>query len=140
LRAIPSLREIERMCSVPDERVVLRDVDWSFYEQLIDSLPKESHIHVDYDGKDLELVSPKSLLHDRRKTLLGQLVTAVAQELSIPYMGLGETTWTRREVRRGLEPDEAYYFQPEKLAAAAKHWRGNQGRRRLSGSRPRHRD
>src|SRR5208337_2929366 len=32
--------------------------------------------------------------------------------------GLGQTTWKRSEVARGLESDECYYFKPEKLAAA----------------------
>jgi Uma2 family endonuclease len=107
------------MTSVPDERIVLRSVDWEFYEQLIDLIPDECHIHLDYDGKHLEIVSPKSLPHDRWKSLIRQLVEAVAQELAIPYIAVGETTWKRPEVRRGLEADEAYYFQPRTLAAAA---------------------
>ncbi|MGZ3387032.1 MAG: hypothetical protein ACXWNF_17085, partial [Isosphaeraceae bacterium] len=38
--------------------------------------------------------------------------------MGIPYKGLGQTTWKRFEVARGLESDECYYFKPEKLAAA----------------------
>ena len=55
----------------------------------------------------------------RTKKLFGQFVEAVAQELEIPYKGFGQTTWKRPEVARGLEADECYYFEPEKLAAAA---------------------
>jgi hypothetical protein len=41
-------------------------------------------------------------------------------ELEIPYQGFGQTTWKRPEVSRGLEADECYYFEPEKIATAAK--------------------
>ncbi|MFI5458644.1 MAG: hypothetical protein ACHRXM_24695 [Isosphaerales bacterium] len=64
--SVPSLDELERVTSVPDERVVLRDVDWTFYEQLVDSIPEWSHIHLDYDGKDLELMSHRILAVRRR--------------------------------------------------------------------------
>ena len=107
------------MTAVPDQRVVIRDVDWAFYEQLVDSIPPRAHIHVDYDGKDLEIMSPQSSPRCARK-LLGQLAEAVAQVLRIPYKSLGQTTWKRKELARGLESDECYMFQPEKLAAVAK--------------------
>lgn len=118
--AIPSLEDLTRMTHVPDQRVVIRDVDWSFYEQLIDSIPPGAHIHVDYDGKDIEIMSPTSPVHDDRKVLLRQVAEAVAQVLRIPYKGLGQTTWNRKELARGLESDECYFFEPEKLAAVAK--------------------
>ena len=116
--SVPSLDELYQKMCVPDGRVVIRGVDWAFYEHLLDSIPDGWHIHVDYDGKDLELMSPISPFHDEIKKLLGQFVEAVAQELGIPYKGLGQTTWKRFEVARGLESDECYYFKPEKLAAA----------------------
>jgi len=116
--SIPSLDELYQKMCVPDQRVVIRGVDWAFYEHLVDSIPEGCHIHVDYDGKDLELMSPISSFHDEVKKLLGQFVEAAAQELGIPYKGLGQTTWKRFEVARGPESDECYYFKPEKLAAA----------------------
>ena len=116
--SVPSLDELYQKMCVPDGRVVIRGVDWAFYEHLVDLIPEDCHIHVDYDGKDLELMSPISPFHDEIKTLLGQFVEAVAQELGIPYKGLGQTTWKRFEVARGLEVDDCYYFAPEKLAVA----------------------
>jgi hypothetical protein len=94
--AIPSLEDLYRMTTVPDQRVVIRDVDWSFYERLVDSIPPRAHIHVDYDGKDLEIMSP-SPVHDGARKLMGQLAEAVAQVLRIPYKSLGQTTWKRKE-------------------------------------------
>ena len=88
--AIPSLDELYRMTAVPDQRVVIRDVDWSFYERLVDSIPSRVHIHVDYDGKDLEIMSP-SPVHDGARKLMGQLAEAVAQVFRIPYRSSGDS-------------------------------------------------
>ncbi len=117
-RAIPTLDELYAWTSVPEERVVIQDVDWSFYEQLVDSIPEGVNIHVDYDGKDLEIMS-LSPFHDGIKKRLGRFVELTGEELEVPCTGLGSTTWKRPEVARGIEADECYYFASEKLAAAA---------------------
>src|ERR1700677_3849218 len=79
-RSLPSLEELYEWTSEPDHRVVIRGVDWAFYEQLVDSIPEGANLHADYDGKDLEIMS-LSALHDGDKKLFGQLVEAIAQEL-----------------------------------------------------------
>ncbi len=117
-RPIPTLDELYALTSVPDERVVIRDVDWAFYEQLVDSIPKGVNIHVDYVAKDVGVMTPGAL-HDGERKLFGQLVEAVAQELEIPYKTAGQTTWKRPEVARGLESDECCFFLASKLAAVA---------------------
>ncbi len=117
-RSMPTLELLYEMTSKPDERVLFHDVDWSFYEQLLDSIPEGCHIHIDYDGKDLEIMSP-GMVHDDARSLLGQFVEALAQTLLIPYKSTGQATWKRPGVKRGLESDESYYFRKEKLNAAA---------------------
>jgi Uma2 family endonuclease len=115
---VPSLGELQQIASQPDHRVVIRGVDWAFYEQLVDSTPDRAGIQVDYDGKDVEIMSP-SLVHDNDKSLLGRLVEIVAEELEIAFKSAGQTTWKRADVGRGLEADESYFFLPEKLDAVA---------------------
>ena len=115
---VPSLDEIERLTEVPDRRVVFRGVDWAFYDQLVDSIPESSNIHVDYDGRDLEVMG-KGQKHDLLKKLLGRIVDVIAEEYEIPFAAYGEAIWKRLELARGLEADDAYYFRPEKLEAAA---------------------
>jgi Uma2 family endonuclease len=117
-RCVPTLDQLYEMTSVPDQRVVIPGVDWGFYEQLLHSIPEGANIHVDYDGKDLEIMS-LSHLHDGIKKRLGRFVELTAEELEVPCTGLGQATWKRPEVSRGLESDECYYFAQEKLAVAA---------------------
>src|SRR5271157_446057 len=115
---VPSLEDLYQMTSEPDKRVVIRSVDWVFYEQIVNSIPEGANIQVDYDGKDVEIMSP-SALHDGVKKLLGHFVELTAEELEIPCTGLGQTTWKRPEIHRGLEADESYFFVAEKLATVA---------------------
>jgi Uma2 family endonuclease len=115
---VPTLDELEQLTAVAERRVVYRGVDWSFYERLVDSIPQTTNIHVDYDGKDLEVMG-KGRKHERVRGLLGRLVETITEELVIPCRSVGETTWKRIGVARGLEADECYYFLPEKLAADA---------------------
>ncbi len=118
---VPSLDEVYRLTEVPDRRVVYRGVDWSFYERLVDSIPEGGHIHVDYDGRDLELMSlgPK---HEKINSRLDPLIGIIAREWNVPFARMGQTTWKRQEVSRGLESDRSYYFLPEKLAQDEEAW------------------
>jgi Uma2 family endonuclease len=115
---IPSLDDLSQMTAEPDHRVVIGDVDWAFYERLVDSIPEGANLHVDYDGKDLEIMAI-SPFHDGVKKRLARFVELVAEELEVPCTGLGQTSWKRLEVGRGLEADECYYFAAEKLAVVA---------------------
>jgi Uma2 family endonuclease len=117
-RSVPTLEDLYQMTSEPDERVVIPGVDWAFYEQLADSIPDRCSIHVDYDGRDVEIMSP-GLVHDSDKRLLGRVVELVAEECEIPFMATGQTTWKRPDVARGLEADESYFFHADKLDAVA---------------------
>src|SRR5262249_43542930 len=44
----------------------------------------------------------------------------VTEELEISSASLGKTTWVRPEVERGIEADQCFYFDAEKLEANAK--------------------
>jgi Uma2 family endonuclease len=115
---IPSLDEMYALTAVPEQPVVFPNVDWSFYERLVDSIPESSNIHVDFDGKDLEITG-RGWKHETTNSLLGQFIDVVTMELGIPRKRLGETTWKRPGISRGLEADNCYYFLPEKLQAFA---------------------
>jgi Uma2 family endonuclease len=102
-----------------DQRIVIRGADWELYDRLTEAIGGEQHIHVSFDGKDMEIMTT-GRLHEDYKGLFGRFIGAVTFELAIPYSDAGETTWKREDVSRGLEADQCYYFRPEKLAADAK--------------------
>jgi Uma2 family endonuclease len=106
------------MTSVPEERVLIPGVDWGYYERLVDSIPPGANLHADYDGRDVELMS-LSGFHDVVKKRMGRFAELVAEELEIPCTGLGQTTWKRAAIARGLEADECYCFAADKLTMIA---------------------
>lgn len=56
-------------------------------------------------------------LHESLKDWLRVFVHEVTVGLKINCRGLGETTWKRPDVTRGLESDLCFYFDQEKLIA-----------------------
>ena len=51
--------------------------------------------------------------HETFKKLLGRFIEVTTEELGIEIRSLGSTTWSREDLKRGLEPDECYYIQNE---------------------------
>ena len=94
--------------AVPGRRV--RDV-----RKLIRATPERTAIRMACDGKDLEIMV-KGPVHDYRSHFLDRIIGTVARALGIPRIPLGETTWIRPGVERGLEADRCYIFDPDKIA------------------------
>lgn len=105
--------------TVGETRMVVPDVPWRVYETWVDSLPESTRVRMAYDGRDLELMT-KGPDHEDYRQLLGHLVVEIARVLKLPLKGLGETTWRRPELERGIKADLCYFFSQEKLAAVAK--------------------
>jgi len=102
----------------PDTRVVIADVTWEFYDRLSRAVSHGDNCRVAFDGKDIEMMT-LGPLHERYKTRFDTFIAIVADELRIEYQPQGSTTWKRKKVKRGVEPDSWYYFDPEKLLACA---------------------
>lgn len=95
--------------SAGEQRFVMHDVSWQTYEALLAD-PGERHTRFTFDRGVLEFMAP-SFEHERLKRRLGRLIEAVAEELGIPFVAGGSTTFKRHDLARGLEPDECYYVQ-----------------------------
>lgn len=93
----------------PEGRFVLRNVDWDLYETLLHRLDGQP-IRLTYDRGVLELMSP-SEAHEEFSKILGRMVETITEELRIPCVGMGSTTWRRQMRSRGLEADECYYLR-----------------------------
>ena len=119
-----------------------RDASWRLYEAFVENLPEGSPIRTAFDGRDMEIMVTGPL-HDHFADLLDQFVKAVAGELGIRIKPLGETTWIRPEIERGIEADNCYYLDPAKIATALAALSGQVQRREglpqpRSGDRGRH--
>jgi len=100
-----------------ETRIRTAGVSWEFYANFVDGLPERSGVRAAFDGEDMEILV-KGPLHEDFRSLLGRFVDEVAAESGIACLGLGETTWKRPDVERGLESDQCYFFKAAKLETA----------------------
>jgi Uma2 family endonuclease len=94
-----------------EEPLVLENVRWSTYQALLKDLG-DRPIHLTYDQGRLEIMTLSSQ-HEILKKWIGRLIEEFATELDIPIKSLGSVTISRKELKRGLEPDECYYIARE---------------------------
>ncbi len=90
---------------------LLRGVSWRFYETCLAEIGDRA-IRLTYHRGNLEMMSP-SKEHERCKRAMGRIIEALTEELNIPIQSAGSTTWRRKDLACGLEPDECYYVQHE---------------------------
>jgi Uma2 family endonuclease len=100
----------------PETRVVIHDVAWNEYARLLDAVAEGEKCRVAYDGKDIELMNVGPV-HDSYGEVLALFINLVAEELKIDLRGTRSTTWKRKKLKRGIEADLSYYFDPTKVAA-----------------------
>jgi Uma2 family endonuclease len=93
------------------QQFLLYEADWKQYDQLRRSLDdRGQHAFITFDGHRIELMSP-SWEHDRASELIGQLVRAIARITQTEYISGGSTTFKRRDLQRGVEPDKCFWIQ-----------------------------
>lgn len=96
--------------SPPEQRVVLDNISWELYEELLAAHQDCSAPRFTYDRGLLEIMSP-SAEHENIKHLLALLVEVLAEEMSVNVEGFGSTTFRREDLARGFEPDACFYVQ-----------------------------
>ena len=106
---------------IGDQKIIIRGVDWQVYDYLDEAISEDQHIRLAYDGEDLEIMTT-GYSHERFKELLSKFVAAVTKEVGIPRNTAGETTWKRPRLKRGIQADQCYYFDPDKLSAVKTAW------------------
>jgi len=94
------------------EHVYLPGVSYSTYEALVTEIEDRRRLRITYHRGEMEIMSPTPD-HERAKTLFGRMIEALTEELSIPVLSCGSTTFKDQLLDCGLEPDECYWVQRE---------------------------
>jgi Uma2 family endonuclease len=97
---------------VADDCVVLHYVSWETYERLLGDDEERRVPRLTYDRGVLELVTP-SMPHEEDARTITRIVDIVAANLGIPIRNVGSTTFRRKDLERGFEPDASFYIQNE---------------------------
>ena len=104
-----------RQLSVPPgQRLLIHDVDWSEFEEILAELGDKRTARIAYSQKTLEIRMPLPK-HEREKSLIGDVVKILLEELEIDCECFGSSTFKRQEMGYGIEPDECFYIKNHKL-------------------------
>jgi Uma2 family endonuclease len=75
-------------------------------------MPENRNIRMTYDRGELEIISP-SRVHEEIASLLGDLIVFWTLENGLEIIPCRTMTVRRRDLDRGIEPDNCYYVQHE---------------------------
>ncbi|MEH2154837.1 Uma2 family endonuclease [Nostoc sp.] len=94
------------------DRVMLYDISWQQFENLLKDLGEHRSARLAYDRTTLEIITPLPE-HEHYKEVISIAVQDIAEELAIDYESYGSTTWKQESRMAGLESDNCFYFQNE---------------------------
>lgn len=92
-----------------NQAVVLHNISWNSYKTISDALHDETPAHFTFDRGQLEIMV-LSLKHENLKKILAMLFERLSEALDIEIFAAGSTTFQRKDLERGFEPDECYYI------------------------------
>ena len=90
--------------------MVLHNISWETYEQLLTDLEDSSAPRLTYDRGELEIMSP-TLQHELINETVKLFMGALAEVWNMKICAAGSTTFKRRSFKRGFEPDSCFYFK-----------------------------
>lgn len=90
------------------QRLILDNVSWKRYTQLL-HIFSDRHLRLTYDRGRLEIMT-LSFKHELFAEFLARLIFVLTEELNLPVLGGGSTTFRLRKDLRGLEPDHCFWI------------------------------
>jgi Uma2 family endonuclease len=96
------------------DRVVLYDISWQQFENILQNLGESRAATIAYDLGTLEIMTPLPE-HEYYKEVISDSVKDIADTLDLDYESYGSTTWKYKSRMAGLESDNCFYFQNESL-------------------------
>ncbi len=101
------------------QHFALHDVSWSEYELFLKAVG-DRPVFLTYDRGSLQIMSPGSF-HSRYAEIIGRLLDVLTEEWDLPCLACGNTTFRRKDLKSGLEPDKCYYIaNAERMTRKAK--------------------
>lgn len=94
----------------PNGTLVLRDVSWEEYEELLTQMESKPAYRVSYNNGVLKIMSPRAD-HEYPKDVALSLARIYADEMDFMLESYGSTTYRRRKKAKGAEPDTSFYVQ-----------------------------
>ncbi len=93
-------------------KLTIDGVSWAEYSRFLRAFQRRPSVRLTYDNGLLELMTI-SFEHDTQGRFLGRLVVTLTEELGLPILCAGSTTFRRQAKRRGLEADNSFWIASE---------------------------
>jgi Uma2 family endonuclease len=103
-----------KLQSAGEQRVVLHGLSWESYLQILTALPDSRRAHLTYDDGILEITVP-SELHEFSRSLIDRFIVTLIEIMGLRLKTMGSTTMNYPHLKKGAEPDNAYYIQNQPL-------------------------
>jgi len=100
--------------SIGERRVVIRGVSWDGYLQILQALPQSRGSRLTYDEGILEITMPLED-HEFSGRLIECFIRTLIELMGMRIKTMGSTTMNYPLLKKGSEPDNAYYIQNQPL-------------------------
>ncbi|PZV09153.1 MAG: Uma2 family endonuclease [Leptolyngbya sp.] len=94
----------------PGSAMTVSGLSWQHYQLFLAELGDRRATRLAYTDGSLEIRMP-SKLHEIVNRLLSKIIFALAEELGLEIVDLGSTTWNRKDLDKGIEPDSCFFIQ-----------------------------
>ena len=115
------LLELKRLTVPPGQRVILQDVTWDEFEQILLELGENRAARIAYHQGILEIMTPLPE-HEKAKLYITNFVEIILEELDIDFVPLGSTMFKNKAMSQGIEPDNCFYIQNEAAVRQKDRW------------------
>jgi len=95
-----------------EQRVLLPNVTWQGYRQILSALGERRAAHLTYFNRSLEIMIPLEE-HEGSSSRIDQFVNVVTEETDQNLKSLQSTRLNKPELPGGAEPDQCYYIANE---------------------------
>jgi Uma2 family endonuclease len=106
--------QLKQLDVPPGHRVLLHNVSWQEFELILEDLGERRATRLAYHQGTLEIVAPLPK-HEQTKVVVSNLLVVLLDELDMDWEPLGSTTFRRKEMAAGIEPDDCFYIKNHAL-------------------------
>ena len=99
---------------IGEQRVVLHGLSWDAYLQILNALPQARGARLTYDDGILEITMPLED-HEFSGRLIERFILTLIEVMGLRIKTMGSTTMNYPKLKKGAEPDNAYYIQNQPL-------------------------
>ena len=111
--------QLRQISVPPGHRVLFHDVSWQEFEAILEELGERRASRIAYSQGTLEIRMPLPE-HEFNKEIIGDMVKILLEELEIDRECFGSTTFKRKSMLQGIEPDNCFYIQNSALMIGKK--------------------